>query len=317
LLADYPGFALSADCGDYAGSYAAACGGYLIHPDIVLTSARSARFDQIHWSVGTTFFISLTQVDGSDAVDRCTVQSKVLNPEFSSPFRRNNLMLVKLSTPSSQPIGILNTDNTNPSVGDPLRIVGFGSREDLDVTGNVVRVFNEATVTRVSDSECETAGWDEFCAGDSTTTICAEDEGGPVFDDGTGVIVGVISDSAAQCQGPGKFMRASYYRNWIETNICNLSDDPPSTCPVCGDGTCSSPNEGPYEDCGSCPQDCGSCFFCGDGFCKQDESYISCPQDCERERSPIPKCNWITVWYRLFYGWIFWLAGVGPICTFF
>jgi cysteine-rich repeat protein len=45
--------------------------------------------------------------------------------------------------------------------------------------------------------------------------------------------------------------------------------------PVCGDGKCQ---KGETE---SCPADCGSASVCGDGICSTDETYESCPVDCE------------------------------------
>ena len=46
-----------------------------------------------------------------------------------------------------------------------------------------------------------------------------------------------------------------------------------TTPPACGDGTCNG-----AEDCGSCPDDCGSC--CGNGVCAGDEDCDSCAADC-------------------------------------
>lgn len=46
----------------------------------------------------------------------------------------------------------------------------------------------------------------------------------------------------------------------------------------CGDGVCSS-----FDECTSCPEDCGySCqpAFCGDGLCQSSESCSSCTADC-------------------------------------
>ncbi len=50
----------------------------------------------------------------------------------------------------------------------------------------------------------------------------------------------------------------------------------------CGDGLC-----GPFEECTSCPEDCGACARCEDGSCDQGESCVSCPQDC----GSCPSCS--------------------------
>lgn len=44
----------------------------------------------------------------------------------------------------------------------------------------------------------------------------------------------------------------------------------------CGDWSCSV-----YEDCYSCPDDCGYCYdYCGDGICQSSETCSDCPNDC-------------------------------------
>ena len=48
--------------------------------------------------------------------------------------------------------------------------------------------------------------------------------------------------------------------------------------PYCGDGTCDDD-----ETCLTCPEDCGNCSvdpYCGDGTCNNDETCSTCPEDC-------------------------------------
>jgi len=52
--------------------------------------------------------------------------------------------------------------------------------------------------------------------------------------------------------------------------------------PVCGDGKCQKGEE-------SCLADCGTVSECGDGICSADETYESCPADCEPP--PPSVCN--------------------------
>lgn len=64
--------------------------------------------------------------------------------------------------------------------------------------------------------------------------------------------------------------------------VCEMFEDC-STCPidcgdcgpVCGDGTCDD-----GEDCSGCPEDCGACSVCGDDTCSPDETCKSCYLDC-------------------------------------
>ena len=43
----------------------------------------------------------------------------------------------------------------------------------------------------------------------------------------------------------------------------------------CGNDECAS-----YEDCLTCPDDCGDCVVCGDGICEGEETGGTCPLDC-------------------------------------
>ena len=46
---------------------------------------------------------------------------------------------------------------------------------------------------------------------------------------------------------------------------------------ICGDGLCEGDET--YE---TCPEDCEKPIVCGDGLCEGDETYETCPEDCEK-----------------------------------
>lgn len=53
----------------------------------------------------------------------------------------------------------------------------------------------------------------------------------------------------------------------------------PSDCGIiCGNGWCESVDV--YNEREHCPQDCDMLIRCGDGFCQDGESPMSCPSDC-------------------------------------
>ncbi len=54
---------------------------------------------------------------------------------------------------------------------------------------------------------------------------------------------------------------------------CQGSFSPGCSTPVCGDDACTM-----FEDCSTCPEDCGQC--CGDGLCLAEETCASCEEDC-------------------------------------
>jgi hypothetical protein len=46
---------------------------------------------------------------------------------------------------------------------------------------------------------------------------------------------------------------------------------------ICGDGVCEPPERL------SCPADCDTpAIPCGDGFCRDHETWQTCPEDCDR-----------------------------------
>ena len=59
-------------------------------------------------------------------------------------------------------------------------------------------------------------------------------------------------------------------------------------CSECGDGYCDTLVG---EDCEWCPKDCGECPYCGDGECKGGETILSCPADCGSEPPPGDFCG--------------------------
>lgn len=75
-------------------------------------------------------------------------------------------------------------------------------------------------------------------------------------------------------------------------NQCDGAEDSsscPNDCPTfsfCGDGICSpaTADDPTGESCTDCPKDCGTCSgpaaTCGDGKCNTNEQCATCPQDC-------------------------------------
>ncbi|WP_163865981.1 tenascin-X [Myxococcus eversor] len=53
---------------------------------------------------------------------------------------------------------------------------------------------------------------------------------------------------------------------------------------ICGDNFCDTAHG---ESSSTCPEDCASAPFCGDGLCNNGENQWSCPADC----APTPFCG--------------------------
>ncbi|WP_428267600.1 hypothetical protein [Haliangium sp.] len=143
---------------------------------------------------------------------------------------------------------------------------------------NIQIAFQFDTIDEVAN---DLEGWfvdDIVIIADAGTAICAHDlcvEGGaldPACDD---CVASVCAADAACCDSA-----------WTQACI----DEAVATCglecsaPVCGDGACSAVGG---EDCETCPEDCGICRGCGDGFCEPGEDCGTCPEDC----GACPECG--------------------------
>ena len=217
------------------------------------------------WAVGTTVFIGATDIFGSDAVEVRFVSQIVKHPdfflqEFPRNFRlENDVMLVKLSARSNEPLATWATDASKPSGGEALQILGFGQTNGNN-PNSLSAVLLKAQVAAITAGIClGFYGSPLFqanimaCAGTASTATCGGDSGSPIFDVATGEIVGLVSYGASDCSEPGVMVRVAAFDDWIQTNICNLSREAADFCPpaVCGDGSCSAGETG-----ATCPEDC-------------------------------------------------------------
>ncbi|KAL7471238.1 hypothetical protein ACHAXS_011543, partial [Conticribra weissflogii] len=147
-----------------------------------------------------------------------------------------------------------------------LTAMGYGTTDAEG--GTPSNLLMEASLSYVPNPECESKGlWglleeDMMCAfGDGIRDSCSGDSGGPLFysvdanygfrgtnDDGDGdgygnggdaendvLQVGIVSwgVGCADEKIPGVYTRVSYYYEWIRTQVCALSNDPPPSfdCP--------------------------------------------------------------------------------------
>ena len=215
------------------------CGATLIYPDILVSAA--------HCGVGGIFNngvlmnIGATSIYGSDAIDRIEIVDQLIHPAYDSASLSNDIMLIKLSSPSSSPPSTWNTDDLVPENNEVLTIIGHGKTE----LGSASEFLLEATVFVVDDDTCAAAYSRSasstidtdvvLCAVSDESTTCSGDSGGPLFRGS--LLVGVVSfgivsefDDSCISSFPSGFTRISAFSDFISQSICTLSASPPESC---------------------------------------------------------------------------------------
>ena len=204
------------------------CGGTLIHEDIVLSAARCR----------TAFRNKEIQIGGVNVNDANSEYIygayEVKHPSYYWWSNINDIMIVKLSSPSSAPVQKLNFNPSFPREYDVVTTIGYGTTSDGDSSDKLLRV----DVNVVPNDECNDMvgginGEVMVCAGvpEGGKDSCQGDSGGPLFDLNK-VQVGVVSfgDECGKAGSPGVYTRVSTYEDFIKQGICQYSDSPPGDC---------------------------------------------------------------------------------------
>lgn len=154
----------------------------------------------------------------------------VFHPEFSTGniYNKNDIGIIFLPgpitlSPNIKIINLPSTTNAAISIGDVVKVRGFGS---VSTTSGRPDYLQAANQTVIATDTCTTAfslGTDAqnfFCAS-GPSSICYEDAGGSVTKtiSGTTYLIGLAPSNSNGCQAnkPTPYVKIVQYRNWINT----------------------------------------------------------------------------------------------------
>lgn len=233
------------------------CGASLIHEDIVLTAAHCSPIDSDDVIVGAH---SKYQTEGPpvNSVERKIVERRI-HKNYDASAIINDFMVMKLDRAVDLQHVRLNIEFDEPADGNSVTVIGLGStrgrrdtvfntfqegEEDEDPVDTRNIILQKVDIEVIPHAECNGGMMynglikddSMLCAGDRQggKDACFGDSGAPLLavENGAYRQIGVVSFGAgcARPDRPGVYARVSSAYDWIHEQICDLADNPPSSC---------------------------------------------------------------------------------------
>ncbi|MGH3916041.1 MAG: S1 family peptidase [Pseudonocardiaceae bacterium] len=202
-----------------ANSESAYCGGALVAPDRVLTSAHCISG---YSTGGVRVIAGRTDLRSGKGEERWVVRYWV-HPGYESPTGGDDVAVLLLDRPVPYRTVPLETDHGAYRSGVPATVFGWGYTSEEGPSSPVLR---SADLPLIADSDCA-ATYREFdseemvCAGDPRGEVdaCYGDSGGPLI--AAGRLIGITSwgSGCAREGAPGVFVRVASYADDIDDRL--------------------------------------------------------------------------------------------------
>jgi secreted trypsin-like serine protease len=207
------------------------CGASLIRPDLLLSAAHCEG------AFTGGVFIGSTRL-GQNGVFR-SVAAQIPHPLYNARTIAYDYMIIQLTEPVTDvdPLPINLNPADSPTGGEELTVMGFGT---TSFQGSISTTLQHVNSTAVSFATCarQYRGISNIdrdimlCAGTQDNEgSCQGDSGGPLIN-ANGVQVGIVSFGVGcgDSDFPGVYARTSGAADWISSQICTLSANPPASC---------------------------------------------------------------------------------------
>jgi trypsin len=179
------------------------------------------------------------------------VETELVHDEYDDNTTDNDFMLLFLKTPTTEEVNYAVVTNSVISSGVDVSVIGWGDIDPDQEESELADKLQHVEVTTISNEACDASestesGWeDSYKDQISENMLCAEhqemkdacqgDSGGPLViktsSDQPDIQVGVVSwgIGCAHNDFPGVYSRITAQYDWIKTNVCEGSTNPPAS----------------------------------------------------------------------------------------
>lgn len=202
------------------------CAGVLIKPDIVATAAACTfAINNEPADASSQALIKGSATNSGAGVSR-TWSSYSIHPNYVLGSETDNIALILLSG-AVDDIELIDAHRWTTTAGEGTSVTAIGYGDGQKKSGSISLNMASLTVVAEGADGCVTGNSDSvICADSDSQDMCIGDEGSPLIN-GDKDLVGIYSHGGA-CDGASgmpKFMRATYYKNFIENQSCALDSE--------------------------------------------------------------------------------------------